>query len=143
MPLLYVEDDVAVARSVGRVLARDVDVVVAHSVDEAKRLLDASPGPWCCMADLDLGPRAPRGGLDVLRIVRARDPLAPLAVLTGHDEAEARAAAAELSAIYIVKGSSDAAGGRARFEDGLHHFGQVAARWIRVHPPSRPLKPPS
>ena len=40
MPLLYVEDDVAVARSVGRVLARDVDVVVAHSVDEAKRLLD-------------------------------------------------------------------------------------------------------
>ena len=60
----------------------------------------------------------------------------------GHDEAEARAAAAELSAIYIVKGSSDAAGGRARFEDGLHHFGQVAARWIRVHPPSRPLKPP-
>lgn len=142
MPLLYVEDDLTVARSVGRVLARDVDVVVAHSVDEAKRLLESSAEPWCCLADLDLGPQAPRGGLDVLRLVRARDPLAPLAVLTGHDEASAREAAAELSAVYIVKASADAAFG-ARFEDGLHHFGQVAARWIRVHPPSRPRKSPA
>lgn len=149
MPLLYVEDDEAVARAVSRVLSRDVEVVHARSVDEAKAVLASAPGPWCCVADLHLGASAPQGGLEVLRAARDLDPLAPLAVLTGHDEDASRVAAADLSAVYIVKGAPGAQGERAgagegaevsaRLADGLGHFAQAAARFMRARPASRPL----
>lgn len=159
VPLLYVEDDEAVARAVSRVLSRDVEVVHARTVDEAKAVLASAPGPWCCVADLHLGAGAPLGGLEVLRAARDLDPLAPLAVLTGHDEDASRVAAADLSAVYIVKGAPGAPAGRAgagkgagkgaeagaevpsRLADGLGHFAQAAARFMRARPASRPLPP--
>jgi len=105
--LLLVDDDEAACRLLAEVLQREsYEVVPTLSADEALALLDES-GPFdAILTDL----RMPRtSGLDLLRIVRERDPAALVLVLTAFGDATAAGEAIRAGAYDFISKPYDIA----------------------------------
>jgi DNA-binding NtrC family response regulator len=105
--LLLVDDDEAACRLLAEVLQREsYEVVPTLSADEALALLDES-GPFdAILTDL----RMPRtSGLDLLRIVRERDPAALVLVLTAFGDASAAGEAIRAGAFDFISKPYDIA----------------------------------
>jgi two-component system response regulator HydG len=105
--LLLVDDDEAACRLLAEVLQREsYEVVPTLSADEALALLEES-GPFdAILTDL----RMPRtSGLDLLRIVRERDPAALVLVLTAFGDATAAGEAIRAGAYDFISKPYDIA----------------------------------
>lgn len=108
-PVLLVEDDVLVARSLRRSLRRRHHVVVASRMAEVERELRRWPWWGAVIIDLNLDDTQTRvgipdhGGLSVAWLVRAACPEVPIALYTGHDVEAARRKAAKHGLAYVRK----------------------------------------
>ncbi len=97
--LLIVDDEAAILFAMGDYLSRSGYAVDrARSREEAEALLAAAPLYDLVIADLRLGASEPRGGLEVLRLARARQPRARTILLTAYGSAEVEAELARLGA---------------------------------------------
>ena len=115
--LLLVDDDEAACRLLAEVLEREqYRVVSALSVDEAVAKLDAN-GPFdAVLTDL----RMPKqSGLDLLRVVRERDPAALVLVLTAFGDAAAAGEAIRAGAFDFISKPYDIAELRATLARAL------------------------
>ena len=98
--LLIVDDEAAILFAMGDYLSRSgYEVDRARGRVEAERLLAAAPYDLV-VVDLRLGVSEPRGGLEVLRRLRARRPRARASLLTAYGSAEVEA---ELAAFRDVR----------------------------------------
>jgi DNA-binding NtrC family response regulator len=105
--LLLVDDDEAACRLLAEVLQRDAyEVVTALSADEAVTRLDDSAGFDAILTDLRM-PR--RSGLDLLRLVREREPDAVVLVLTAFGDAATAGEAIRAGAYDFVSKPYDIA----------------------------------
>jgi DNA-binding NtrC family response regulator len=96
--LLIVDDEPAILFAMGDYLSRSGYAVDrARSREEAEVLLAAALYDLV-IADLRLGASEPRGGLEVLRQVRARQPRARTILLTAYGSPEVEAELARLGA---------------------------------------------
>jgi DNA-binding NarL/FixJ family response regulator len=97
---LIVEDEPAIARVWWRLLKDFRPTVVAHSVAEARALLDGA-GRWCgFLFDVELGDGS---GLDLLAAARARYAGVPALIATGHLDTSFIRRTHALDAHYLCK----------------------------------------
>lgn len=97
---LLVEDDLAQARALARLIRKYGAVAVASTVREARRSLEGG-ARWTALF-IDLG--LPDGsGMDVLALARTFHPKVPALILTGSSAPTAINAAYDLGADYVVK----------------------------------------
>jgi DNA-binding response OmpR family regulator len=96
--LLIVDDEAAILFAMGDYLSRSGYAVDrAGSREEAERLLAAALYDLI-IVDLRLGTAEPRGGLEVLRRARERQPQARTILLTAYGSAEVEAELAQIGA---------------------------------------------
>ncbi|MEA2605068.1 MAG: hypothetical protein QOF89_6060 [Acidobacteriota bacterium] len=100
--LLVVDDEAAILFAMGDYLSRcGYEVDRASSREQAGSLLAA--GAYALVVvDLRLGVHEPRGGLDVLRRLRERQPETPAILLTAYGSAEVEAELARLGAVRLL-----------------------------------------
>jgi len=105
--VLYVDDDDALRRLVGRALARrSYEIVGADGGEEALALLDRSERPFDLVAVDHYMPGL--DGLETLRRVRERPHAPPVVYVTGSDESRIAVAALKAGAAdYVVKAVGD------------------------------------
>jgi two-component system OmpR family response regulator len=96
--LLIVDDEAAILFAMGDYLSRSGYAIDrARSREEAERLIAAAVYDLV-LVDLRLGTAEPRGGLELLRQVSARQPWARMILLTAYGSAEVEAELAQLGA---------------------------------------------
>jgi FixJ family two-component response regulator len=101
-PILIVDDDEPLARSMARALAEFAPSELAHSVEGARRKL-AKRRRWeLFVIDVRLG-RARHGGLQLLELARERFDDVPAILVTGHHESQFTHEALRLGAILLNK----------------------------------------
>ncbi len=131
--LLLVDDDEAACRLLAEVLERDAyEVVATLSVDEAIRALDM-PGRFdAVLTDLRMPERS---GLDLLRLVREREPDAVVLVLTAFGDAATAGEAIRAGAYDFVSKPYDIASLRSTLSRALER------RRVSSEQRERPVEP--
>jgi CheY-like chemotaxis protein len=100
--LLVVDDEAAILFAMGDYLSRSgYEVDRARSRAEAEGLLAAAPYDLV-LVDLRLGVSEPRGGLEVLRRLRERQPRTRAILLTAYGSAEVEAELAAFGAVRLL-----------------------------------------
>jgi two-component system response regulator RegA len=103
--LLLVDDDQVLCAVMARALgARGFDVTVAHSIDEAMRIVDAE-APEYALVDLKLGEQS---GLKLVSKLKAADEATRIVILTGHGSIPTAIEAIKLGATYYLTKPADA-----------------------------------
>lgn len=103
--LLFVDDELGGETGIVRLLRRrGLSVLAASSFAGAAALLDSAVALHGYLLDVNLGEAAPLGGLALVVRAELRDPGAPIALLTGHDDPEYRRVAELSGARFLVKG---------------------------------------
>ncbi len=131
--LLLVDDDEAACRLLAEILEREAyDVVTALSVDEALRRL-GQPGAFdAVLTDLRMPERS---GLDLLRMVRERQPDAVVIVLTAFGDAATAGEAIRAGAYDFVSKPYDIAALRETLARALDRRHQASVRRDRAAAP--------
>jgi DNA-binding response OmpR family regulator len=129
--LLIVDDEPAILFAMADYLSRSGFAVDrARSLEEAERRLAASPFDLV-IADLRLGAAEPRGGLEVLRLVRACQPSARTILLTAYGSAEVEAELARIGASRLLSKPLSLARIVQEVENLLGSQGPASGRAIR------------
>ena len=103
--LLLIDDDPVLCAVMARALgARGYDVTVAHTIEDAMRVVDTDP-PEYALVDLKLGPQS---GLKLVSQLKAADPQTRIVVLTGHGSIPTAIEAIKLGANYYLTKPADA-----------------------------------
>jgi two-component system response regulator VicR len=116
--ILMVDDEPEQVAALARILEQQgYEVVIAEDDPEAWYLLDEFR-PDSIILDICLG-RNERGGFDLLRRIKAKDPTIPLIVLTGLPGEELELRSLNLEAVDFVRKSSSTEVLLARVERGF------------------------
>jgi DNA-binding response OmpR family regulator len=100
--LLIVDDEAAILFALGDFLTRKGYEVDRASHREQAGALLAAGAYALVIVDLRLGVHEPRGGLEVLRRLRERQPETPAILLTAYGSAEVEAALAGLGPVRLL-----------------------------------------
>lgn len=104
--IFVVDDHPIIRRALRSLLENESDILICGEAATALEALDkvANAKPDLVLIDISL---PELGGIELVRILRDREPKIPLAILSGHRDGYVKQALEAGASGYILKGNSD------------------------------------